>query len=52
MNAHPRPSFRRATTLGLGLIVLLLVGNVLVSQWNTRRLIENEQREWSTPSGC
>jgi two-component system, LuxR family, sensor kinase FixL len=44
MRATSRPSLRRATTIGLGLIVLLLVANVIVSQSNTRRLIENEQR--------
>ena len=43
MKINPWPVFRQ-TTLGLGLIVLILVGNLLVSQWNTRRLIENEQR--------
>ena len=33
--------FRRATAVGLVLIVVLLIFNVVVSQWNTRRLIEN-----------
>jgi hypothetical protein len=44
MIATPRRSLRKATTVGLGLIVLLLVANVLISQWNTRRLIDNEHR--------
>ena len=49
MKINLRPVFR-LTTLGLGLIVLILVANLLVSQWNTRRLIENEQRVVYTQS--
>jgi len=41
MNSNTGHSFRKATAVGLTLIVLLLVINMLVSQWNTRRLIEN-----------
>ncbi|MBX9790432.1 MAG: CHASE3 domain-containing protein [Pirellulales bacterium] len=41
MNSQPRYSFRKATAVGLTLIVLLLIVNMLVSQWNTRRVIEN-----------
>jgi PAS domain S-box-containing protein len=33
-----------AWTLGLGLIVLLLAANGLVSEWNLRRLVDNEDR--------
>src|SRR5215831_8827617 len=42
------PQFRALvpgpTTIGLALIVVLLAGNVLVSDWNVRRLLENEHR--------
>ena len=41
MNSQSRYSFRKATAVGLTLIVLLLIVNMLVSQWNTRRVIEN-----------
>lgn len=34
----------RATTAGLGLVVLLLVVNMLISEWNIARLVENEHR--------
>ena len=34
----------RATTVGLALIVLILTGNMLVSEWNTKRLLDNEHR--------
>jgi PAS domain S-box-containing protein len=34
----------KATTIGLGLIVALLVVNTLISQWNTSRLLRNEHR--------
>src|SRR6516164_6393374 len=39
-----RSKLHPATTAGLSLIVLLLLGNVVVSQWNTLRLIENQHR--------
>jgi PAS domain S-box-containing protein len=44
MRLHPRQWPRRTSTIGLALIVLLLVLNVVVSQWNIRRLVENEHR--------
>jgi two-component system, LuxR family, sensor kinase FixL len=44
MNSNPRRPLRLATTIGLLLIVLLLVGNALVSEWNIDRLVENEHR--------
>lgn len=44
MAFFPRHSLRRASTAGLALIVLLLVLNVVISQWNIRRLVENEHR--------
>lgn len=34
----------RATTVGLVLIALLLIINVLISEWNIDRLVENEHR--------
>src|SRR5581483_8307008 len=34
----------RATTIGLGLILLLLIANVIISDWNIARLVENERR--------
>jgi PAS domain S-box-containing protein len=34
----------RATTIGLALLVLLLVGNAVVSEWNIQRLLVNEGR--------
>jgi PAS domain S-box-containing protein len=43
-----KPAFRwlspAATTLGLALIVLLVLINVVVSEWNLRRLVHNEDR--------
>ncbi len=44
MSTSPGQSFRKATAIGLTLIVLLLVLNMFVSQWNTRRLIENGRK--------
>ena len=44
MKTNPRQILPRATTVGLGLIVLLFVANVCVSEWNIRRLVDNEQR--------
>ena len=44
MNISPRWPLRLATTIGLLLIVLLLVGNALVSEWNIHRMVENEHR--------
>jgi len=44
MKSTQRPSLRKATTVGLGLIVLLLLANVLVSHSNTQRLIANQAR--------
>jgi PAS domain S-box-containing protein len=41
MSASSGQSLRKATAVGLTLIVLLLVFNMLVSLWNTGRLIEN-----------
>jgi PAS domain S-box-containing protein len=38
----------KPTTVGLALIVLILVGNMLVSEWNTTRLFENEHRVGAT----
>jgi PAS domain S-box-containing protein len=32
------------TTVGLGLIVLLLIGNAVLSEWNISRMVENEGR--------
>lgn len=40
----PRSSLHRPTTLGLGLIVSLLFGIAFISNWNTRRLVENQGR--------
>src|SRR5437016_4721661 len=34
----------RPTTIGLALIALLLVANMLISEWNIFRLVENEHR--------
>src|SRR6476646_4150068 len=34
----------RPTTIGLALIAMLLVTNVLISEWNIDRLVENEHR--------
>lgn len=34
----------RSTTVGLALIALMLILNVLVSEWNIDRLVENEHR--------
>src|SRR4051812_8725334 len=39
-----RPTLQMRTTLGLGLIVLLLLGNAAISDWNVRRLVENQGR--------
>jgi CHASE3 domain sensor protein len=43
-----KPRFQKLipkpTTIGLGLIAVLLAVNVLVSEWNIGRLIENEHR--------
>ncbi|HVX15200.1 MAG TPA: CHASE3 domain-containing protein [Pirellulales bacterium] len=44
MNERRAWSFSAATTAGLGLVVLILIGNTLVSEWNTKRLVENEHR--------
>ena len=44
LKSNRRPSLRKATMAGLGLIVLFLLFNVLVSQRNTQRLIENQSR--------
>ncbi|MBI2824001.1 MAG: CHASE3 domain-containing protein [Planctomycetia bacterium] len=44
MKATGSHSLRRATAVGFGLIVLLLVANTLVSQWNTQGLIEIEHQ--------
>jgi len=44
MKAKSSQPFRKVTAIGLVLIVLLLVLNMFVSQWNTRRLIENEHK--------
>ncbi|MBL9125766.1 MAG: hypothetical protein JNG90_19150, partial [Planctomycetaceae bacterium] len=38
------PKLHLATVAGLGLIVLLLVVNYLVSQANSQRQVENESR--------
>jgi len=38
------PSLHLATMLGLGLIVLLLIVNFLVTRWNIERQIENQDR--------
>jgi two-component system sensor kinase FixL len=42
MSASAIQPFRKATVVGLGVIVLLLIVNMLVSQSNVHRLIENE----------
>jgi PAS domain S-box-containing protein len=34
----------KATTIGLSLIIVLLVVNTIVSEWNTSRLLRNEHR--------
>jgi PAS domain S-box-containing protein len=44
MNAKLRRLLPTATTLGLGLLVLVLLLNEVVSEWNIRRLVENERR--------
>ena len=44
MNSRLQCYLPKPTAVGLGLIVLILVGNMLVSEWNTRRLLENEHR--------
>jgi two-component system, LuxR family, sensor kinase FixL len=44
MNATSSQPFRKVTAIGLVLIVLLLILNMFVSRWNTRRLIENEHK--------
>jgi PAS domain S-box-containing protein len=44
MNERLRRFLPQPAAAGLSLIVLILVGNLLVSEWNTRRLIENEHR--------
>ena len=44
MNARILRSFPRATTVGLALIVVTLVTNTLVSEWNTNRLFVNANR--------
>ena len=40
--ARPRRLRPKATTVGLALIVSILAGGMLVSQWNRRRLLDNE----------
>jgi len=44
MKSRSRALVPRATTVGLALIVLLIVVNVLISEWNLQRLIQNENR--------
>jgi PAS domain S-box-containing protein len=44
MKPHFRNFVPKPTTIGLGLIALLLVVNALVSEWNIRRLVKNENR--------
>jgi len=44
MSAFPLRFLPKATTVGLGLIIVLLVVNTLVSEWNTSRLLRNEHR--------
>jgi PAS domain S-box-containing protein len=44
MQPHFRNFVPNPTTIGLGLIALLIVVNVLVSEWNIGRLVENENR--------
>lgn len=44
MKPHFRNLVPNPTTIGLGLIALMLVVNVLVSEWNIGRLVENENR--------
>jgi PAS domain S-box-containing protein len=44
MNERTRRFLPQPAAAGLSLIVLTLVSNLLVSEWNTRRLIENEHR--------
>src|SRR5579883_2156716 len=34
----------RATTIGLALLVLLLIANAIISEWNIQRLLFNDQR--------
>jgi PAS domain S-box-containing protein len=44
MPPHIRRFIPNPTTVGLALIVVLLVVNGLVSEWNINRLVENEHR--------
>ncbi len=44
MNPRLPRSVRNTTTIGLLSIVALLVVNVLVSEWNIQRLVDNEHR--------
>lgn len=44
MKPHFRHFVPNPTTIGLGLIALLLVVNALVSEWNIGRLVDNENR--------
>src|SRR5437867_10836830 len=48
MRVAYRQILPRATTVGLGLIILLLVVNLILSELNIRRLVGNEQRVVAT----
>src|SRR5438034_5661363 len=48
MRMNHRFALPRATTIGLGLIILLLVVNLFLSKWNIERLVANEERVVAT----
>src|SRR3974377_1553757 len=48
MTPRTRRFLPNPATIGLGLMVALLVVNVLVSEWNINRLVENENRVLQT----
>src|SRR5690349_2512862 len=48
MHVPVRHLLPRATTVGLGLIILLLVVNLLLSEMNIRRLVGNDERMMAT----
>src|SRR6185312_4338281 len=48
MSNRLRSLLPRPTALGLAMIVAVLAGNMLVSEWNTRRLFEIDRRVATT----
>jgi PAS domain S-box-containing protein len=50
MNFPPRRTIHPASTIGLGLLLLLMVVNLVISQWNIHRLFENDRLVVETQS--